>query len=149
LAKGNYVRLSGRSPFKRPIYPLPEPGGLGIHVTINVSGETRFGPDVEWLDIQNPARIDYAVDPAVSERFAKSIRAYWPNVRVDRLSPDYSGVRPKLSGRGEPSADFRIDGPPCHGVTGLINLFGIESPGLTSSLSIANAIAEDLDGRKF
>jgi L-2-hydroxyglutarate oxidase LhgO len=141
LAKGNYAGLSRKSPFRHLVYPIPEPGGLGIHVTLDMAGRARFGPNVEWLASNDPAGIDYAVSPDIAARFAPVIASYWPGVHADMLSPDYAGVRPKLSGPGEPSADFRIDGPQVHGLPGLVNLFGIESPGLTASLAIADHVA--------
>jgi len=140
LAKGNYAGLSVKSPFKHLVYPVPEPGGLGVHVTLDMGGRARFGPDVEWLSFNDPAMIDYTVSPGIAAKFAPVIARYWPDVREDMLAPDYTGVRPKLSGPGQPSADFRIDGPPTHGLPGLVNLFGIESPGLTASLAIAEQV---------
>jgi L-2-hydroxyglutarate oxidase LhgO len=137
FAKGNYYALSGRSPFSRLIYPVPEPGGLGVHLTLDLAGQARFGPDVQWLPDSAPERIDYAVDPARSALFYAAIRRYWPGLRDGSLVPAYSGVRPKLQGPGAPPGDFMLQGPPDHGVAGLINLFGIESPGLTASLAIA------------
>jgi L-2-hydroxyglutarate oxidase LhgO len=137
LAKGSYFALSGRSPFERLIYPVPEPGGLGIHLTVDLAGQARFGPDVEWVD-----HIDYEVDPDRSQRFYPAIRHYWPQLRDGQLQPAYAGMRPKLSGPGEPAADFSICGPADHGVAGLINLFGIESPGLTASLALAERVAQ-------
>jgi L-2-hydroxyglutarate oxidase LhgO len=136
-AKGSYFTLAGRSPFSRLIYPVPEPGGLGVHLTLDLGGQARFGPDVEWVD-----DLDYAVNPARAQKFYGAVRAYWPDLADGQLSPAYSGIRPKLSGPGEPAADFRIDGPGDHGVPGLINLFGIESPGLTASLALADLVAE-------
>jgi L-2-hydroxyglutarate oxidase LhgO len=136
LAKGSYFSLSGRAPFMRLIYPVPEPGGLGVHLTLDLAGQARFGPDVEWVDA-----IDYAVDPSRSAGFHAEIRKYWPGLGSNQLSSAYSGVRPKIVGPGEPAADFRIDGFSRHGVSGLINLFGIESPGLTASLAIAELVA--------
>ena len=144
-AKGSYFALAGRSPFSRLIYPVPEPGGLGVHLTLDLAGQARFGPDVEWVDA-----IDYRVDPARGERIYAAARSYWPGLQEGRLAPGYAGVRPKLSGPGEPAADFRIDGAKRHGVEGLINLFGIESPGLTASLPLADQVAalarETLEG---
>lgn len=137
LAKGNYVTLNTRSPFRHLIYPVPEAGGLGVHLTLDMGGAARFGPDVEWLDGEDPARIDYAVSQSVPVRFAPRIAGYWPKITDAMLTPGYSGVRPKIGGRENPSADFRIDGPTTHGLAGLVNLFGIESPGLTASLAIA------------
>ncbi len=136
LAKGNYFTLSGRSPFKRLVYPVPEPGGLGIHLTLDLAGRARFGPDVQWIEER-----DYNVDATRAERFYPAIRTYWPGIPEDSLQPAYAGIRPKISGPGEPAADFRIEGPETHGVPGVINLFGIESPGLTASLAIADHVA--------
>jgi len=135
LAKGNYFSLAMPAPFTHLIYPVPEPGGLGVHLTLDLAGQARFGPDVEWV-----GSIDYAVDPRRSESFYAAIRAYWPGLRDDALQAAYSGIRPKISGPGEPAADFRIDGPAEHGVPGLVQLMGIESPGLTASLAIAEHI---------
>jgi len=143
FCKGSYFALAGRAPFGRLIYPVPEPGGLGVHLTLDAAGQARFGPDVEWL--AGPGPIDYAVDPARGERFVAEIRRYWPGLPDGALVPAYSGVRPKISGPGEPAADFVISGPAEHGVPGLVNLFGIESPGLTSSMAIARRVAELLD----
>ena len=145
LAKGNYAGLSVKSPFRHLVYPVPEPGGLGVHVTLDMGGRARFGPNVEWLASNDPAAIDYTVSPDIAGRFAPVIATYWPGVREEMLSPDYSGVRPKLSGPGQPNADFRIDGPDTHGLPGLVNLFGIELPGLTASLAIAAHVAALLD----
>ncbi|PWC34782.1 NAD(P)/FAD-dependent oxidoreductase [Azospirillum sp. TSO35-2] len=141
LAKGNYYALAaGRSPFSRLVYPVPVEGGLGVHLTLDLAGQARFGPDVEWLgDVAGP--IDYAVDPARADAFYGAVRAYWPGLPDAALVPAYSGVRPKLSGPGQPQADFLLQGPGTHGVDGLVNLFGIESPGLTSCLAIADAVA--------
>src|ERR1700753_3068365 len=135
LAKGNYFSCSARAPFSHLIYPVPEPGGLGVHLTLDMAGQARFGPDVEWVDT-----IDYAVDPARSERFYPAIRRYWPTLPDGALMPSYSGIRPKIVSRAVASQDFLIQGPKDHGVAGLINLFGIESPGLTSSLAIADLV---------
>lgn len=143
-AKGNYFALAGRSPFSRLVYPLPEPGGLGVHLTLDLAGQARFGPDVQWLEPDAHGGFDYRVDPARAEGFAASIRRYWPALPEGALQPAYSGVRPKLSGPGEPAADFRIDGPAAHGVPGLVNLFGIESPGLTACLAIADEVLATL-----
>ncbi len=144
LAKGNYFGCSGRPAFTRLIYPAPVEGGLGVHVTIDLAGRMRFGPDVEWLATSDPARVDYAVDPKRSVSFYDAIRRYWPGLPDGAITPDYSGCRPKLTGPGEPAADFRIDGPELHGMDGLVNLFGIESPGLTSSLAIAEEVRRRL-----
>jgi L-2-hydroxyglutarate oxidase LhgO len=137
LAKGNYFSCSARAPFSHLIYPVPEPGGLGVHLTLDMAGQARFGPDVEWVDT-----IDYAVDPARSERFYPAIRRYWPTLPDGALMPSYSGIRPKIVPPAVASQDFLIQGPKDHGVEGLINLFGIESPGLTSSLAIADYVGE-------
>ena len=136
-AKGNYFTLAGRSPFSRLIYPVPVPGGLGVHLTIDLGGQARFGPDVQWID-----DIDYAVDPARADSFYAAVRKYWPDLRDGALQPGYSGIRPKIVPRGAPAQDFVVQGPGDHGVPGLINLFGIESPGLTASLALAQHVAE-------
>ena len=145
FAKGNYYALAGRSAFTHLVYPVPEPGGLGVHLTLDLGGQARFGPDVEWLppDIA-PEAIDYAVDPARSALFYAAIRRYWPALPDGTLAPAYSGVRPKLQGPGEPVRDFMLQGPEAHGVAGLVNLYGIESPGLTASLAIAAAVKRRL-----
>jgi L-2-hydroxyglutarate oxidase LhgO len=135
-AKGNYYSLTRRSPFTRLVYPVPEPGGLGVHVTLDLGGQARFGPDVEWVDA-----IGYDVDLRRAERFYAAIRRYWPGLPDGALAPGYAGIRPKISGPGEPAADFVIQGPREHGVPGLVNLFGIESPGLTASLALADHVA--------
>jgi L-2-hydroxyglutarate oxidase LhgO len=140
LAKGSYFSLSGRAPFERLIYPLPEPGGLGVHLTLDLAGRARFGPDVEWI-----AERSYDVDPARAATFYARVRAWWPGLADGALQPAYAGIRPKISGPGEPAADFRIDGAHAHGVPGLVHLFGIESPGLTASLAIAAHVAAMLD----
>jgi len=137
LAKGNYFSCGAKAPFSRLIYPVPEPGGLGVHLTLDMAGQARFGPDVEWVD-----RIDYAVDPTRAERFYPAIRRYWPTLPDGALMPSYSGMRPKIVPPAVASQDFVIQGPRDHGVDGLINLFGIESPGLTSSLAIADHVGE-------
>ena len=144
FAKGNYFALSGRSPFSRLVYPVPEPGGLGVHLTLDLGGQARFGPDVEWLDVDDPAAVDYAVDPARGVAFHAAIRRWWPGLADDALAPAYSGVRPKLQGPGEAVRDFMLQGPAEHGVAGLMNLFGVESPGLTASLAIAAEAAHRL-----
>jgi L-2-hydroxyglutarate oxidase LhgO len=138
-AKGNYYSLARRSPFSRLVYPVPEPGGLGVHVTLDLAGQARFGPDVEWVD-----RIAYDVDPRRAERFYAAIRRYWPGLPDGALLPGYSGIRPKTAGPGEPAPDFHIQGPREHGVPGLVHLFGIESPGLTASLALAQAVAREV-----
>jgi L-2-hydroxyglutarate oxidase LhgO len=137
LAKGNYFSCSARAPFSHLIYPVPEPGGLGVHLTLDMAGQARFGPDVEWVD-----SIDYAVDPARAERFYPAIRRYWPALPDDALMPSYSGMRPKIVPPAVAVQDFVIQGRKEHGIDGLINLFGIESPGLTSSLAIADYVGE-------
>jgi L-2-hydroxyglutarate oxidase LhgO len=148
FAKGNYYALTGRSPFTRLIYPVPEPGGLGVHLTLDLAGQARFGPDVEWLEPGlAPDAIDYAVDPARGERFEAAIRRWWPGLPEHALAPAYSGVRPKLVNPGEPARDFVLQGPDGHGVAGLVNLYGIESPGLTASLAIAAEVARLLGAR--
>lgn len=140
FAKGNYFALSGASPFQRLIYPIPEPGGLGVHVTLDMGGQAKFGPDVEWLDIESEAAIDYTVDAVRGEKFYAAIRKYWPGLPDGALQPAYAGVRPKLGGPAEGASDFRFDGPAEHGLAGLVHLYGIESPGLTSSLAIAQHV---------
>jgi len=143
MAKGNYFLLGGRAPFSRLIYPVPEAGGLGVHLTLDLAGQTRFGPDVEWITDARD-RIDYTVDPKRADRFYGAIKKYWPGLADATLVPGYSGVRPKISAPNAPSVDFRIDGPSDHGVPGIVNLFGIESPGLTASLAIAKHVATKL-----
>jgi len=137
FAKGNYFSCSARAPFSHLIYPVPEPGGLGVHLTLDMAGQARFGPDVEWVE-----QIDYAVDPARAERFYPAIRRYWPTLPDGALMPSYSGIRPKIVPPAVAAQDFVIQGPQDHGVCGLINLFGIESPGLTASLAIADYVGE-------
>ncbi|MGF1639674.1 MAG: NAD(P)/FAD-dependent oxidoreductase [Rhodospirillales bacterium] len=141
-AKGSYFRLSGRAPFGRLIYPVPGPASLGIHYTRDLAGEGKFGPDVEWVDT-----LDYRVDPGRAAAFRTAIRAYWPGLPDDSLQPGYAGIRPKIQAPGDPAADFVIQGREQHGVDGLVNLFGIESPGLTASLAIAEAVLDRLGGR--
>ncbi len=139
-AKGNYFTLSVRAPFERLIYPAPVEGGLGIHLTLDLAGRGRFGPDVEWIEIE-----DYAVDPNRGDSFYGAIRRYWPELPDGSLAPDYSGIRPKLSKGGKHAADFRIDGRSVHGLEGYVGLYGIESPGLTASLAIAEHVRDMLD----
>lgn len=134
-ARGHYFSYSGKAPFHRLVYPVAEPGGLGVHVTIDLAGQVKFGPDVQWCDT-----VDYEFDTGRKEAFVQAIQAYFPALDESRLQPDYVGVRPKISGPDEAAADFRIDGPDRHGVSGLINLLGIESPGLTASLAIAERV---------
>jgi L-2-hydroxyglutarate oxidase LhgO len=136
-AKGNYFTLSGRSPFSRLIYPVPVPGGLGVHLTVDLGGQARFGPDVQWID-----DIDYTVDPARADSFYAAVRKYWPDLPDGALQPGYAGIRPKIVPPGKPAQDFVVQGPQTHGVPGLINLFGIESPGLTASLALAGHVLE-------
>ncbi|MDA8252372.1 MAG: NAD(P)/FAD-dependent oxidoreductase [Rhodospirillales bacterium] len=140
-AKGNYFVLAGRNPFGRLIYPVPVPGGLGVHLTIDLAGQARFGPDVEWV----PAP-DYTVDPARAESFYAAIRRYWPDLADGALQPGYAGVRPKIVPPAIAKQDFVIQGPAAHGVAGLVNLFGIESPGLTAAIALAEAVCELADG---
>lgn len=135
-AKGNYFTLAGRSPFSRLIYPVPEPGGLGVHLTIDMAGQARFGPDVEWIDA-----VDYEVDAARAERFYGAIRRYWPDLPDGALQPGYAGIRPKIVPPDVAVQDFLIQSEAEHGVAGLVNLYGIESPGLTSSLAVADHVA--------
>lgn len=144
LAKGNYFACAGRPAFRRLIYPAPVDGGLGVHLTLDLAGRMRFGPDVEWLGDIDPATIDYRVDPRRGDAFYAAIRTYWPALPDGALTADYSGVRPKLSGPGEAAADFLIDSPAEHGLAGLAQLFGIESPGLTSSLAIADEVVRQV-----
>lgn len=133
LAKGNYFTLSSRAPFSHLIYPVPEQAGLGVHLTLDLQGQARFGPDVEWVDA-----VDYTVDPSRGDSFYAAIRRYWPDLADGALAPGYAGIRPKLQAPGEPARDFLMQGPAVHGVPGLVNLFGMESPGLTASLAIAD-----------
>ncbi|KVC69924.1 FAD-dependent oxidoreductase [Burkholderia ubonensis] len=137
LARGSYFSLSGRVPFSHLVYPMPDRAGLGIHLTLDLAGQARFGPDVEWIDTPR-----YDVDPARAEAFYAPIRAYWPALPDDALQPAYAGVRPKLAGPGEAPADFIVQGVAQHGVRGLVNLFGIESPGLTAALALAQRVGE-------
>ena len=137
FAKGNYFSLSGKSPFTHLIYPIPEPGGLGVHLTLDMGGQAKFGPDVEWLDIQNEEQIDYTVDPKRGESFYEAVRRYWPELKDNSLQPDYSGVRAKIVPPNSPAGDFCFNTPQDHGLQGLYNLYGFESPGLTSSIAIA------------
>ncbi len=139
FAKGNYYVLSGRNPFNNLIYPVPEQAGLGVHVTLDLGGQARFGPDVEWVE-----GIDYRVDPRRADAFYAAIRRYWPDLPDGALQPGYAGIRPKLQGPGQPAADFMIQGPADHGIPGLVHLFGIESPGLTASLAIADYVVSSL-----
>ncbi|WP_179402892.1 NAD(P)/FAD-dependent oxidoreductase [Burkholderia guangdongensis] len=137
LARGNYFNLAGRSPFRHLIYPMPDRAGLGVHLTLDLAGQARFGPDVEWIDA-----LRYDVDPARADAFYASVRAFWPGLPDGALQPAYAGIRPKIAGPGESEADFVVQGAAQHGVRGLVNLFGIESPGLTASLALAQRIGE-------
>jgi L-2-hydroxyglutarate oxidase LhgO len=136
-AKGNYFSLLGKSPFSRLIYPVPEKGGLGVHITVDLAGQARFGPDVEWIDA-----INYDVDPGRCAGFYAEVRKYWPGLKGGALVPAYSGIRPKIVPQGAPNPDFVVQGPDAHGVPGYIALYGIESPGLTSAPAIAAYVAE-------
>ncbi|OWJ76184.1 NAD(P)/FAD-dependent oxidoreductase [Haematobacter genomosp. 1] len=139
FARGSYYALPGRPVFQRLIYPVPEPGGLGVHLTLDLGGAMRFGPDVEWIP-----EVDYRVNTERRAHFEAEIRKYWPGLPQDALSPTYCGIRPKIAGPGEAAADFRIDGPAAHGIPNLVTLYGIESPGLTSCLAIADNVAGQL-----
>ncbi|WP_414693876.1 NAD(P)/FAD-dependent oxidoreductase [Polaromonas sp.] len=139
-AKGNYFTLSGRSPFKRLIYPVPEAAGLGVHLTLDLGGQAKFGPDVQWVDSPE----DMVVDPARGDAFYAEVRKYWPGLQDGALIPGYAGIRPKIQAPHESAKDFLIQGPADHGVPGLVNLFGIESPGLTSSLAIGERVSSML-----
>lgn len=136
MCKGSYYALLGRAPFSRLIYPVPEKAGLGVHLTLDLGGQARFGPDTEWVEAEN-----YDVQISRADRFYAAIRRYWPDLKDGALSPGYAGIRPKISGPTEPNADFVVSGPAQHGIGGLVNLFGIESPGLTASLAIGQAVA--------
>ena len=151
FAKGNYASLTGGHPFKHLVYPAPVPGGLGTHLTLNVAGEAQFGPDVEWLGPADPSRppgsthpaLNYAVNTEQLAGFAASVQRWWPSLKAERLQPGYSGIRPKLTQNAkEPAADFVLQGPAQHKLVGLINLFGIESPGLTACLAIGEAVRQ-------
>ena len=144
FAKGSYYSLAGKSPFSQLIYPAPDDAWLGVHITLDLGGQAKFGPDLEWLDTKDPEEINYAVDPRRADSFYAAVRRYWPALPDGALLPSYSGVRPKIYGPGQRAPDFRIDGPSVHGIEGLVNLFGIESPGLTSSLAIGDYVADML-----
>ena len=139
FCRGVYFTLSGKTPFRRLIYPVPVPGGLGVHITLDLAGQARFGPDVEWI-----GGVDYAVDPRRGDAFYAAVRRYWPGLRDGALMPGYAGIRPKISGPNEAAADFLVQGPEAHGVPGLVNLYGIESPGLTASLPLADEVLRKL-----
>ena len=141
FCRGVYFTLAGRTPFQRLIYPVPEPGGLGVHITLDLAGQARFGPDVEWI-----GEVDYTVDARRGDLFYAAIRRYWPALRDGALQPGYAGIRPKISGPTEPAADFVVQGAAEHGIPGLVNLFGIESPGLTASLPLADEVVRKLAG---
>jgi L-2-hydroxyglutarate oxidase LhgO len=136
-AKGNYFTLQGRSPFSRLIYPVPVPGGLGVHLTIDLGGQARFGPDVEWID-----SLDYTVDPRRADSFYDAVRRYWPDLKDGALHPGYAGIRPKIVPQGAPGQDFVVQDHRAHGIQGLVNLFGIESPGLTAAIALAAYVAD-------
>ena len=135
LCKGSYYALPGRAPFRHLVYPMPEPGGLGVHLTLDLGGQARFGPDVQWVEHE-----EYDVDPARAAGFYAAIRRYWPALRDGALVPAYAGIRPKISGPHEPAADFVLSTPAVHGVPGVVHMYGIESPGLTSSLALADMV---------
>ncbi|WP_397410549.1 NAD(P)/FAD-dependent oxidoreductase [Polaromonas sp.] len=137
-AKGNYFTLSGRSPFARLIYPVPEAAGLGVHLTLDLGGQAKFGPDVQWVDSSD----DLVVDPRRGDGFYAEVRKYWPGLPDGALQAGYAGIRPKIQAPDQPARDFLIQGPAEHGVAGLVNLFGIESPGLTSALAIGRHVSE-------
>jgi L-2-hydroxyglutarate oxidase LhgO len=139
ICKGNYFTLGGRAPFRHLIYPAPEKAGLGVHLTLDLGGQAKFGPDVEWID-----RIDYAVDPRRGDLFYAAIRRDWPGLPDAALQPGYAGIRPKIVGPNEAGGDFVVQGPETHGIPGLVNLYGIESPGLTASLAIAEDVLKAL-----
>ena len=141
FCRGVYFTLSGRTPFRRLIYPVPVPGGLGVHITLDLAGQARFGPDVEWIDA-----VDYSVNPQRGDKFYAAVRRYWPRLRDGALQPGYAGIRPKITGPDEPAADFVVQGPAAHGIPGLVNLYGIESPGLTSSLPLADEVLRQIRG---
>jgi L-2-hydroxyglutarate oxidase LhgO len=136
-AKGNYFTLSGKSPFSRLIYPVPEVAGLGVHLTLDLGGQAKFGPDVEWVESAD----DLLVNPARGDAFYAEVRKYWPQLQDNALQTGYAGMRPKINAPTEAAADFMIQGPQDHGIAGLVNLFGIESPGLTSSMAIGQRVA--------
>jgi L-2-hydroxyglutarate oxidase LhgO len=137
FAKGNYFTLCGRSPFRHLVYPVPQAAGLGVHLTLDLGGQAKFGPDVEWVDSAD----DLLVDARRGDAFYSEVRRYWPALPDGALEPGYAGIRPKISGPADAARDFEIQGPGQHGVAGLVNLFGIESPGLTSALAIGAHVA--------
>ncbi len=140
FAKAHYFTLSGRSPFRRLVYPIATQAHLGVHVTLDLGGQARFGPDVSWV-----AEVDYGFDDSREASFVEAIRCYWPGLPDGAIQPGYTGIRPKLAPEGAPAADFRVDGPEVHGVPGLVNLFGIESPGLTASLALGRQVRRLLE----
>ena len=139
FCRGVYFTLSGKTPFRRLVYPVPPAGGLGVHITLDLAGRARFGPDVEWI-----SAVDYTVDPSRGDAFYAAVRRYWPRLRDGSLQPGYAGIRPKISGPTEPAADFVVQGSEAHGIAGLVNLYGIESPGLTASLALADEVVRRL-----
>lgn len=143
-AKGSYYSLTGRAPFSRLVYPAPADAWLGVHLTLDLGGQARFGPDLQWLDVADADQIDYSVDPRRADGFYAEVRRYWPELPDGALAPSYSGVRPKIHGPHESAPDFRIDGAQRHGISGLVNLFGIESPGLTSALAIGEFVVQQV-----
>ena len=143
FCRGVYFALRGKTPFRRLVYPVPPAGGLGVHITLDLAGQARFGPDIEWV-----SAVDYTVDPARGDAFYAAVRRYWPGLRDGALQPGYAGIRPKISGPAEPPADFVVQGPASHGVPGLVNLYGIESPGLTASLALADEVVKHLADRE-
>lgn len=147
FSKGSYFSLAGRSPFDHLIYPLPQDAWLGVHLTLDLAGQARFGPDAEWVgdEVRSPEQLDYQVDARRAQAFYADVRRYWPALPDASLQPAYSGVRPKIHGPHEPAPDFRVDGPAQHGLPGLVNLLGIESPGLTSSLALADEVIQRLE----
>jgi L-2-hydroxyglutarate oxidase LhgO len=140
-ARGHYFALPGRPAFRHLVYPLPVAGGLGVHLTLDLAGQMRFGPDVQWVPTTPLGAEDYAVDPGLAPAFEAAIRPYWPGLPAGRLQPAYAGLRPKPHAPGEPAADFIVSGAAEHGLAGLVNLFGIESPGLTASIALGEHVA--------
>jgi L-2-hydroxyglutarate oxidase LhgO len=144
-AKGNYYSLSGKAPFRHLIYPIPQEAGLGVHLTLDLGGQAKFGPDVQWLEgVTDPSQIDFSVDASRADAFYAEVRKYWPHLQDGQLTPSYSGVRPKISSPSQAAADFLIQGADQHGIEGLVNLFGIESPGLTSCMAVGEHVVEML-----
>ena len=140
FAKGNYFALSGRAPFKHLIYPAPQDAWLGVHLTLDLGGQARFGPDIQWLDDTDARTLDYGVTLGIQSAFETAVRTYWPELPHNSLQPSYTGIRPKIHGPNEPAPDFRVDGPETHGIPGWVNMLGIESPGLTSSMALADHV---------